>query len=389
VKFALQSLKMADTFYKGFTLGILGGGQLGRMLIQPCINYNIKTAVLDPDPEAPCKGVASEFVLGSFKDYDTVLKFGQTVDLITIEIEHVNVEALEELQRQGKTVYPQPEVIRIVQDKGLQKQFYKDNHIPTADFVLVDHESALPEYLHFLPAFQKSRTAGYDGKGVKGLFMPEDLEEALTGPSLLERKVDHDKEIAVIVSRNSKGEVSVYPAVELVFHPEKNLLNYLASPAAISDMVAEKAADIARTLIKKLNMVGLLAVEMFVTLDGEVLVNEIAPRPHNSGHQSIEANITSQYEQHLRAILGMPAGATDTLSPSIMVNLLGEPGYEGEAIYEGLDDVLRLSGVHVHLYGKAITKPYRKMGHITITGKDWESVQQKAKEVLDKFKIIA
>jgi 5-(carboxyamino)imidazole ribonucleotide synthase len=379
----------AKSFYKGFTLGILGGGQLGRMLIQPCINLNVKTAVLDPDPEAPCNGVCTKFSTGSFKDYDTVMQFGQHADILTIEIEHVNVDALEALEKQGKTIYPQPSVIRLVQDKGLQKQFYKQNGIPTSDFVLVDTIGELQNHVHFLPAFQKTRTSGYDGRGVKGLFVPEDFNEALEGPSLLEKKVDYDKEIAVIVARNTTGETAVYPVVELVFHPEANLLNYLASPGAVSDTVAAKAKNIAVEIIEKLNMVGVLAVEMFVTPDEEVLVNEIAPRPHNSGHQTIEANITSQYEQHLRAILGLPLGATDSLYPSVMINLLGEQGYEGEAVYEGLDEALKIRGVYIHLYGKQITKPYRKMGHATITGKDWKSVHEKVKRIQDILKIIA
>jgi 5-(carboxyamino)imidazole ribonucleotide synthase len=380
---------MADSFYKGCTLGILGGGQLGRMLIQSCINYNVKTIVLDPDPEASCKGICDEFFTGSFKDYNDVLEFGMRADIITIEIEHVNTDALEELVKRGKTVYPEPRVIKLVQDKGLQKQFYKKNHIPTSDFVLIDHEDELPNHVEFLPAFQKVRTLGYDGRGVKGIFVPEDFNEALSGPSLLEKKVDFDKEIAVIVARSSTGETSVYPVVELVFHPDHNLLDYLASPAAISESVAEKAKNIALDVITKLDMTGILAVEMFLTPDEEVIVNEIAPRPHNSGHHTIEANVTSQYEQHLRAIMGLPLGATESILPCMMVNLLGEPGYEGEAVYEGLDEVLKIRGVYLHLYGKAQTRPFRKMGHITITGSDWSSVHSKTKRVVDTLKIIA
>lgn len=380
---------MADSFYKGCTLGILGGGQLGRMLIQSCVNYNIKTIVLDPDPDAPCNGICSEFFVGSFKDYEDVLGFGLKADIITIEIEHVNTDALEELVRLGKTVYPDPKVIKLVQDKGLQKQFYKKNHIPTSDFVLLDHEDELPNHVGFLPAFQKIRTSGYDGRGVKGIFVPEDFKEALSGPSLLEKKVDYDKEISVIVARNTSGETAVYPVVELVFHPGQNLLDYLASPAAVSESVTEKAKNIALDIINKLDMTGILAVEMFVTPDEEVLVNEIAPRPHNSGHQTIEANITSQYEQHLRAIMGWPLGVTDSLHPAIMINLLGEPGFEGEAMYEGLDEILKIRGVYLHLYGKMQTRPYRKMGHVTITGADWNSVRNKTKQVTDTLKIIA
>ncbi len=380
---------MADSFYKGCTLGILGGGQLGRMLIQSCVNYNIKTIVLDPDPDAPCNGICSEFFVGSFNNYEDVLGFGLKADIITIEIEHVNTDALEELVKLGKTVYPDPKVIKLVQDKGLQKQFYKKNHIPTSDFVLLDHEDELPNHIDFLPAFQKIRTSGYDGRGVKGIFVLEDFSQALAGPSVLEKKVDYDKEIAVIVARNTSGETAVYPVVELVFHPGQNLLDYLASPAAVNEIVAEKAKKIALDIINKLNMTGILAVEMFVTPDEEVLVNEIAPRPHNSGHQTIEANITSQYEQHLRAIMGWPLGATDSMHHAIMINLLGEPGFEGEAMYEGLDEVLKIRGVYLHLYGKMQTRPYRKMGHVTITGSDWSSVRNKTKQVTDTLKIIA
>jgi 5-(carboxyamino)imidazole ribonucleotide synthase len=380
---------MALTEYKGATLGILGGGQLGRMLLQSCMNYNIRPLVLDPDPEAPCSYYAGGFVNGSFKDYDTVIEFGKKADIITIEIEHVNVNALQELQRMGKSVYPQPEVIRIVQDKGLQKQFYKINGIPTSDFVLLESERELVNHIDFFPAFQKTRLAGYDGRGVKGMFLPEDLEEALEGPCLLERKVDYDKEISVIVARSARGEVKVFPVVELVFHPEKNLLDYLASPAAIDFEVEEKAIAIAKEVAEKIGIVGVLAVEMFATLDGEVLVNEIAPRPHNSGHQTIEANITSQYEQHLRAILGLPLGDPSAIGPSIMLNLLGEPGYEGTALYEGMDKALQISGVYVHLYGKSITKPFRKMGHVTITGESWVDVHEKTEKVKTLLKVIA
>jgi 5-(carboxyamino)imidazole ribonucleotide synthase len=375
--------------YQSVKLGILGGGQLGRMLINPCVRYNVETYVLDPDAEASCKGVASVFRQGSFKDFDTVMDFAKDMDVVTIEIEHVNVDALAELEKQGKKVYPQPDVIRIVQDKGLQKQFYKENGIPTADFVLLGDETELPQHASFLPAFQKTRTGGYDGGGVKGMFSEGDFSGALKGPSLLEKAVDYQLEISVIVARNAAGETACHPAVEMVVHPEKNLLDFLASPARIPDEAAEKAKRIAIDVAEKINIVGILAVEMFLTKEGDVLVNEIAPRPHNSGHQTIEANITSQYEQLLRAIVGLPLGSTDALFPSVMINLLGEPGYDGPARYAGLEDALRIPGVYVHLYGKKFTRPFRKMGHVTVTGKDWESVLEKANEVRRYLKIIA
>jgi 5-(carboxyamino)imidazole ribonucleotide synthase len=329
------------------------------------------------------------FQQGSFKDFDTVMAFAKEADVITIEIEHVNVDALEKLEKQGKKVYPQPEVIRIVQDKGLQKEFYKSNGIPTADFVLLKDESELPQHSGFLPAFQKARTGGYDGGGVKGMFSEADFRDALKGPCLLEKAVDYQLEISVIVARNAAGETACHPAVEMVVHPEKNLLDFLASPARIPGEAAEKARRIAMDVAERINIVGILAVEMFLTKDGDVLVNEIAPRPHNSGHQTIEANITSQYEQLLRAILGLPLGSTDSIYPSVMINLLGEPGYDGPARYAGLEDALRIPGVYVHLYGKKFTRPFRKMGHVTVTGKDWDTVLEKANEVRRYLKVIA
>jgi 5-(carboxyamino)imidazole ribonucleotide synthase len=375
--------------YQSVKLGILGGGQLGRMLIGPCVQYNVETYVLDPDAEASCKGVASHFQQGSFKDFDTVMDFGSEADVITIEIEHVDVDALTELEKRGKKVYPQPDVIRIVQDKGLQKQFYKDNGIPTADFILLKDEAELKNHSDFLPAFQKSRTAGYDGRGVKGLFSETDFADALKGPCLLEKAVDYELELSVIVARNETGETSAHPVVEMVVHAEKNMLDYLASPARISEDATRKAQQAAKDVAEKINIIGILAVEMFLTKDGDILVNEIAPRPHNSGHQTIEANVTSQYEQLLRAILGLPLGNTDALYPSIMINLLGEPGYNGDAKYAGLQEALRIPGVYVHLYGKKFTRPYRKMGHVTITGKDWNSVLEKAEKVRRYLKVIA
>lgn len=380
---------MNKPFYSGLKLGILGGGQLGRMLIQSCVDLNVHTLVLDPDPDAPCKGISHEFTNGSFKDAETVFKFGCKADVITIEIEHVNVDALEKLQEEGKIVYPQPHVIRIVQDKGLQKQFFKKNNIPSSDFVLIDDRHNIAEHKSFLPAFQKVRTAGYDGRGVKAINSENDIESALEGPALLEKKVDFLKEISVIVARGVNGDISVFPAVDMILHPEKNLLSYLAAPAELSEELTEKANEVARMVAEKLEIIGILAVEMFITKDGEVLVNEIAPRPHNSGHHTIEANYTSQYEQHLRAILGLPLGPAEAIVPAAMINLLGEEGYEGEAFYEGIEKALKIPGVHIHLYGKTQTKPFRKMGHVTVIGKEISEVHQKANQVLQILKVKA
>lgn len=357
------------------------------MLIQSGIDFNFNFAVLDPDEHAPCKGLA-EFHQGKLTDFDTVLKFGESCDIITIEIENVNTAALKELAKKGKKVFPQPEVIELIQDKRVQKCFYKDNHIPTANFVLTENRADVAR-LAKLPVVNKLGKEGYDGRGVQVLREKADLQKAFDKPGLLEELIDFEKEISVIVARNEKGEVEVFPAVEMVFHPEQNLVEYLFAPAQVSAAIAQQADAIARSVINKLGMIGLLAVEMFVTKSGEVLVNEIAPRPHNSGHQTIEANVTSQYEQHLRAITGLPLGKTDLLLPSAMVNLLGEPGFTGPARYQGFGEVMKTKGVHIHLYGKAQTKPFRKMGHVTIVDQDIDSLKQKADFVKRTLKVIA
>lgn len=378
---------MAKTFNQDFKLGILGGGQLGRMLIQSGIDFNLNFAILDPDEHAPCKNLA-EFHHGKLTDFETVLKFGEQCDIITIEIENVNIQALKELEKKGKKVFPQPHVIELIQDKRIQKSFYQENNIPTANFMLTENREDVLRMAK-LPMVNKLGKEGYDGRGVQILRVKEDLQKAFDKPGLLEELIPFEKEISVIVARNEKGEVETFPAVEMVFHPEQNLVEYLFAPAQISESTAQLADAIARSVIEKLAMVGVLAVEMFVTKSGEVLVNEIAPRPHNSGHQTIEANVTSQYEQHLRAITGLPLGKTDLLLPSAMVNLLGEPGFSGPARYEGFEAVLNVKGVHVHLYGKAKTKPFRKMGHVTIVDQDIDSLKQKANFVKHTLKVIA
>jgi 5-(carboxyamino)imidazole ribonucleotide synthase len=369
-------------------LGVLGGGQLGRMLIQSGIDFNIHFSVLDPDASAPCQ-LISNFTNGKLTDFQTVIDFGSKCDLITIEIENVSVAALKELVKQGKKVFPQPEIIELIQDKCTQKEFYRKHNIPTADFILTQNKKETLTHAAFLPAVNKLGKEGYDGRGVQIIRTEKDFDKAFDAPGLLEKLIDFEKEIAVIVARNEKGEIISYPAVEMVFHPTANLVEYLFAPAQIEKGIASEADKIARDIIQKLEMVGLLAVEMFVTKDGKVLVNEIAPRPHNSGHQTIEANVTSQYEQHLRAILNLPLGDTAALLPSAMVNLLGEEGFSGEAKYKGLEEVLALSGTHVHLYGKKMTKPFRKMGHVTIVDADLESLKKKANFVKNTLKVIA
>jgi 5-(carboxyamino)imidazole ribonucleotide synthase len=379
---------MAAIFYQNFTIGILGGGQLGRMLIQSGIDLNLNFKVLDPDAHAPCSQL-TDFTCGKLTDYQTVWNFGQSCDLITIEIENVNTQALFDLEKVGKKVFPQPAIIELIQDKRKQKEFFTANQIPTAEFILVENRNEVSSQSNFLPAVNKLGREGYDGRGVQLLRNHNDLSKAFDAPGLLEKLIDFEKEISVIVSRNARGEVSSYPPVEMVFHPEANLVEYLFSPAQLNQAVASKADEIARRVIEKLSFVGLLAVEMFVTKSEEVLVNEIAPRPHNSGHQTIEGNVTSQYEQHLRAILNLAPGDTSILCPSAMVNLLGEEGFSGLARYEGLETVLKVAGAHVHLYGKKLTKPFRKMGHVTVVDQDLESLKKKANFVKQTLKVKA
>jgi len=370
-------------------IGVLGGGQLGRMLFQYAINFNLNVAFLDPDPHAPCANLTKDFSVGSLTDFETVYAFGKGKDLITIEIENVNIEALKQLELEGVNVFPQPHIIELIQDKRKQKTFYKANRIPTADFVLTENKTDAAKHLDFLPAVHKLGKEGYDGRGVQIIETASDWNKAFDRPGLLERKVDFDKELSVIVARNPAGEISTFPAVELSFHPEANLVEYLFCPAEVNAEISIKAKKIAIDIIQKLDMIGLLAVEMFLTKSGEILVNEIAPRTHNSGHQSIEGNTTSQFEQHLRAILNLPLGNTDLRLPSAMVNVLGEAGYSGKAIYEGLEEILKIEGVHVHLYGKLNTKPFRKMGHITITDTDIKRLKEKAIKIKETLKVKA
>jgi 5-(carboxyamino)imidazole ribonucleotide synthase len=369
------------------TLGVLGGGQLGRMLIQSAINYNQDIHILDPDPNAPCKDIAQQFTVGSLKDFATVYAFGQYCDVITVEIEAVNTEALQKLADEGKKVFPQPHLLALIQDKRKQKQFYLEHGIPTAEFILTENKAEVIANAAFLPAVNKLGKEGYDGRGVQVLRRAADLDLAFDAPGLLEKLIDFDKEIAVTVARNERGEVVAYPAVECAFHPTANLVEFLFAPAGISPQIEQKAQAIAKDLILKLDLVGILAVELFVTRTGEVLVNEIAPRPHNSGHHTIEANFTSQFEQHFRAVMNWPLGNTALRCPAAMINLLGEPGYEGAAVVEGLSEAMAEKGVYIHLYGKKHTKPFRKMGHVTLLGEDIEEVKDKAQRIKDLIKI--
>lgn len=381
---------MNKRFYdQDFTLGILGGGQLGRMFIQEAINLNLSVDILDPDPNAPCKEIATHFSVGDLNDFDTVLHFGKNKDVVTIEIEHVNVDALEQLEKQGVLVYPQSAVLRIIQDKGLQKDFYKTHNIPTAPFHLISSKAEINAFMDRGPFMQKLRKGGYDGRGVTPIRSEKDLENAFDAPSLLEEFVNFKTEISVIVGRNPNGDIKAFPTVELNFNPDANLVEYLFSPGALNEEVERKAQDLAKSVAEALGIVGILAIEMFVTRDDEVLVNEVAPRPHNSGHQSIEANVTSQYAQHLRSIMNLPLGDTSVLKPSVMVNLLGEKEHTGPAVYQNLEEVLSWPGVYVHLYGKNMTKPYRKMGHVTVVNSSLSKAKEIAIQVKKTLKVVS
>ncbi len=374
------------------TIGILGGGQLGLMLLQAAIDWNLRVHILDPDAEAPCRTLCTQFTQGSLIDYETVYQFGQRVDVLTIEIERVNVDALDALEREGKRVFPQPSVIRVIQDKRRQKQFYRDHDLPTADFILTETRAdvALVE-IHqpdFFPAFHKLGRDGYDGRGVQRIASVGDVGKAFDAPGVLERAVDFEKELAVIVARNERGEVQTFPTVEMVFHPELNLVDYLFAPADISDQIDRQAQDIARRTADALGIVGLLAVELFLDKQGNILVNEVAPRPHNSGHHTMRANVTSQFEQHWRAILNYPLGDTTAYQPAAMVNLLGEDGHTGPAVYEGLETLLAMPGVFPFFYGKAITKPFRKMGHVTVIDESLDALQEKVERVKSGIRVI-
>ncbi|TCC86190.1 5-(carboxyamino)imidazole ribonucleotide synthase [Pedobacter hiemivivus] len=370
-------------------LGILGGGQLGRMLIQEAINYNLTTLVLDPDTDAPCKHLANYFECGSITDFDTVYNFGKKADIITIEIEKVNIEALEQLEKEGKQVFPQSRVIRLIQDKGVQKQFFKENNIPTAPFKLVNTREDIFNCGFAFPYILKQRKDGYDGKGVMKISDVADIDHAFDAPCLIEELIDFEKEVAVIVTRNSKGEMKTFPMVEMEFNAEANLVEFLISPSTYPASLQQRAEKIAMDIAASLNITGILAVEMFVTKNGELLVNELAPRPHNSGHHSIEGNYVSQFAQHLRAIFNLPLGDTRAINNAVMINLLGEKNHDGVAKYQGLEKIMAIDGVYIHLYGKKYTKPFRKMGHVTVVDQNRDGAIEKANYIKNTLKVIS
>lgn len=372
-------------------LGIIAGGQLAKMLIQEASKWNITTYVLDEDKDCPAGTIASHFVKGSRLDYDSVYQFGQLVDVLTFEIESINIAALKQLKAEGLRIVPDAEILELVQDKGKQKEFYQQNQIPTSPFQCYNTSSEIRKALengdiHF-PFVQKIRVGGYDGRGVAVINDTNDLDKLLEGASLVEEKVDIAKELAVIAARNKDGDISCFPVVEMIFDPVANLVDKLLCPSSITREQAEKTTQIASELVESMGFEGIMAIEFFLDSKGEIVVNEIAPRPHNSGHHTIEGILTSQYEQHLRAILNMPLGSTRIKLPAVMVNLLGEENHEGPVQYEGLADCLKIDGVKIHLYGKKITKPFRKMGHVTILDISLEKALEKADQVKQLIKV--
>lgn len=384
---------MAHYFSSDFTLGILGGGQLGKMLLTETRKYDITTHVLDPSAEAPCRIGANVFTQGSLTDYNTVYNFGKAVDVLTIEIENVNVEALQQLQSEGVKVYPSPTTIKTIQNKATQKQFYAAHNIPTAPFKVFCNVENLKEAVVNnevnIPFVWKAARFGYDGNGVKIVRHLTDLDTLPNEECIAETLVPFKKELAVIVARNPNGEITTYPVVEMEFHPEANQVEYVLCPARIPDEVAHKARTVALQVAEALQVVGLLAVELFQTQDDDILVNEVAPRPHNSGHYSIEAAYTNQFEQHLRAILNLPLGNTDSKTAGVMVNLVGAEGYQGKVIYENIEQIMAMSGVTPHIYGKKETRPFRKMGHVTIINEDINQARAIAEKVKQTIKVIA
>ena len=380
-------------FSSNFKLGILGGGQLGKMLLFDTRKFDIQTYILDPSDEAPCKIACNQFFKGDLMDFETVYNFGKKVDVLTFEIELVNLEALEKLENEGIKVYPSPKTLKLIQNKGIQKDFYAQHAIPTANYKRFENiKSVIVDVLESklkLPFVWKCTEFGYDGNGVKVIRQLSDLENLANVECIAEEMVPFKNELAVIVCRNPSGEIKTYPVVEMEFHPEANQVEYVICPARIDDTVAEKARAIALTVSEKFNHVGLLAVEMFQTEDDEILVNEVAPRPHNSGHYSIEASYTSQFENHLRAILNLPLGNTDSKVAGIMVNLSGEEGFSGDVVYENIEKILGWNGVTPHIYGKKQTRPFRKMGHVTIVNNDIKEARRIAENVKNTIRVIS
>ncbi|WP_405351371.1 5-(carboxyamino)imidazole ribonucleotide synthase [Nonlabens sp. Asnod3-H03] len=374
-------------FSSPFTLGILGGGQLGKMMLYTTRKWDIATYVMDKDDTAPAFEGCTVFFEGDIMDYQAVMEFGEQVDVLTIEIENVNVQALQDLEDKGIAVSPSARVLNLIRNKAVQKQFYLDSNIPTAPFQI--HEQPILNHGKDYPFIWKSAEGGYDGKGVKVIRQESDLTDLPKVECIYEDMIDFKLELAVIVARNASGDMKTYPVVEMEFHPEANQVEYVICPARIDDAVSEKARAIALEVSAAYDHVGLLAVEMFLTKNGDILVNEVAPRPHNSGHYSIEGSVTDQFEQHVRCVLDLPLGNTDSTVAAVMVNLVGEEGHTGNVIYDGIEDILAMPGVTPHIYGKKQTRPFRKMGHVTVVDKDVALAREIAERVKDRIKVVA
>jgi len=380
-------------FSSDFKLGILGGGQLGKMLLAETRKFDIQTYVIDPSAAAPSQFGATEFFIGDLMDYDAIYRFGKKVNVLTIEIENVNLDALDQLEAEGLAIFPSPKTLRLIQNKGRQKDFYVENAIPTSPhkrFIdITELKSAVTSNAVEMPFVWKCAQFGYDGNGVKIVRTTSDLDNLPNVECIAEEMVPFKNELAVIVTRSVSGEVKTYPVVEMEFHPEANQVEYVICPARIDEKVAQKATEIALKVSKAFNHVGLLAVEMFQTQNDDILVNEVAPRPHNSGHYSIEASYTSQFENHLRAILNLPLGNTASKVAGIMVNLVGSAGFSGQVIYENIEKIMAIEGVTPHIYGKRETRPFRKMGHVTIVNENMTEARKIAEEVKNSIRVIS
>ena len=380
---------MKNYFSSNFKLGVLGGGQLGKMLLNETHKFDIYTAILDGAADAPCAQICNEFHQGSLLDFNTVYNFGKKVDLLTIEIEHVNIDALLKLEQEGLEIYPQPSVLKTIQHKGRQKDFFVENNIPTSPHKRFSSLNSLKKEALEFPFVWKSAQFGYDGTGVKIVKNEQDLNSLTDTDCIIEKLIPFKNELAVIVARNKNGEIKTYPVVEMEFHPEANQVEYVICPARISDEVAEKAKNIALKVAESFKHIGLLAVELFQTVNDEILVNEVAPRTHNSGHYSIEASYTNQFEQHLRSILNLPLGNTTSKVAGIMVNLVGSEGFSGDVVYENMEEILKMDGVTPHIYGKKQTRPFRKMGHVTIVNKDIIEAHKIAEKVKNTIRVVS
>ncbi|QNK76208.1 5-(carboxyamino)imidazole ribonucleotide synthase [Winogradskyella sp. PAMC22761] len=380
-------------FSSNFKLGILGGGQLGKMMLYDTRKFDIYTCVIDPSPEAPSRLACDEFTIGDLMDYQTVLDFGKKVDVLTFEIENVNVDALETLEKEGVKVFPSSKTLRTIHNKATQKLFYRDNDIPTAEFSRFAYTSEIDEAVDngglSYPFVWKSARFGYDGTGVKVVRSLTDLSDLPNVECITEKLIPFKNELAVIVARNEKGDVKTYPVVEMEFHPEANQVEYVICPARIPDAIAKKAEAVALKVASTFKHVGLLAVEMFQTENDEILVNEVAPRPHNSGHYSIEASYTSQFEQQIRCVLGLPLGNTESKVAGVMVNLVGAEGHTGNVVYKNIENILAMHGVTPHIYGKKQTRPFRKMGHVTIVNEDIAVARKIAEQVKQTIEVIS